>query len=320
MVNGSKKVDYDMKHHPMDDVLNPKAAKRRSVRIWASSNPSLIDVDLNDEKAPKPGDLGNPFSKPVQQDWEAFEPFDRRIYVAQKGAPLTSNTLPLTWRKVANMLVKERYFTEEQFNTRRGIEALKERYEMVRVCMRDMFEAPEEPSDEEGFQVRYAEGFEVYDLQPSATRCPGAPVILEEDAEMDNTSEGGEDVQDEGSATEVALNQSAVDDGPESDGTLPNESSFEESEIDDLHRDDVYKMLSDYFDDIHDDQAVSQPRTADIHLSDDPSVQAGLVGQVGQRDHDADEEQKASGVAEPTELEARTDRGMPIQKQYAGRY
>jgi hypothetical protein len=89
-----------MKHHPMDDMLRPKAAAKRSVRFRRSSetylNGTMVDKEnppAAKENSPAAKDVENPFNRPIRAEWEDFEPFDRRIYVLQKGAPVEGNTL-----------------------------------------------------------------------------------------------------------------------------------------------------------------------------------------------------------------------------------
>lgn len=309
MVNGKKHVDYDMKHHPMDDLLRPRAAKKRSVRAWASNSPSLNVLPLRKENLPMPDDLENAFAKPISEAWEELESLDRRVYIAQRGAPLKGNTLPLTWPKVVNILVKEKYLTREQFNAWGGVPALKERYENIRLRMRTLFDAPEEPMDERDFLIRKSEDFGVYDLEPSSRKCLGARTISADGPGTDNTSHGGEDLEDGEEATESEDDHSAYDKSHESAEAMLNESDIEGIEIENLHRDDAYNMFNEYIDVEHDDQAVPQPETAEIHLSDDLSLHASSVAQD---DPNVYNDQRSSSVAEPTDQKPEPNKGMAV--------
>lgn len=286
MVHGTRNVDYDMKHHPMDDLLHPKAAKKRSIRAWASSassNTSLYDPVPTKDKAPMPKDLGDPFANPVLGPWEVLEPVDRRVYIVQKGAPSKGNTLPHTWPKVANLLVKEQYFTRQQFNTWGGIPALEERYETVRGHMMTLFGAAEEPMEEGDFALRYSEGFDVYDLQPRVSKSDGTQPSSVDGSGTDLISYGSEDVE------------------------VEDESEVEGITVHDMDRYDVYDMIQNYIDAVQDNQAISQPQTAEIRLSDELSLH---TNSNGEDDHHAGKQRSVSGTVQPLDQKTGADRGM----------
>ena len=162
---GGRAVDYDMKHHPMDDVLRPKTAAKRSV--WFKSvSPSTIspktakaeNIVLINKNDPK-----NPFSKPTPTNWKELRAFDRRVYLLQRGSPIDGNTLPLKWLKVVEALIEDGYFTRGEFKAWGGVEALKERYENIRVGIEGFFKAKQEPTSKMGWQVVHAEGVDVFE-------------------------------------------------------------------------------------------------------------------------------------------------------------
>lgn len=162
---GEKPVDYDMKHHPMDDILRPKAAAKRSV--WFNSV-SPATVSEKTAKASKiwsiaKDDPKNPFTKPTMTDWKKLQAFDRRVYLLQKGSPINGNTLPLKWSKVIEALIEDGFFTCEQLKAWGGVGALKSRYESVRKGIEGFFGAKPEPTNKMGWQIRHAEDFDVYD-------------------------------------------------------------------------------------------------------------------------------------------------------------
>ena len=285
MVSGKKNVDYDMKHHPMDDLLRPQAAKRRSVRAWASDNAAPYVPPSLHEQSPAPDDIRNPFATPILADWEDLQPVDRRVYIAQRGAPLNGNTLPNTWPKVITLLVKQKYFTRDQFNAWGGIEVLKTRYESVRVRMRALFDAPEEPVEEEDITIRYSEGFDVYDLQPCAT-TKGI------DAQPSSMS-GTQDLGDEEVTSDYEDHHSASDNGQENAEAMPEECDIGGVKAVESRREDVYSMFEEYVDVEHHDQALPQGEPAEIRLSDESSLLASSDGQIG---HNAHSEVKLSGV------------------------
>ena len=163
---GEKAVDYDMKHHPMDDVLRPKAAAKRSVWFKSLSPPSLSQ-EAADASKPSPmanNDPENPFVKSIHDDWKKLQAFDRRVYLLQKGSPIHGNTLPLKWSKVVEVLIEDGFFTREQFKSWGGFEVLKSRYESTRLRIEGFFGAIPEPTNKMGWQVVHAEGFEVYGM------------------------------------------------------------------------------------------------------------------------------------------------------------
>lgn len=161
---GGKPVDYDMKHHPMDDVLRPKAAAKRSVWFKSISPTTLSQKVAKASKTTSiaKNDPKNPFTKPTVTDWKKLQAFDRRVYLLQKGSPINGNTLPLKWFKVVEALIEDGFFTREQLKAWGGVEALKSRYESVRKGIEEFFEAKPEPTNKMGWQVCHAEGFDVY--------------------------------------------------------------------------------------------------------------------------------------------------------------
>ena len=162
---GEKAVDYDMKHHPMDDVLRPKAAAKRSV-WFKSASPSISPykaAKAATTSSTSKNDPKNPFTKPVPTDWKELRAFDRRVYLLQKGSPVHGNTLPLKWFKVVEALTEDGFFTREQFKAWGGVQTLKSHYESTRVGIEGFFQAKPEPTNKMGWQVIHAEGFDVYD-------------------------------------------------------------------------------------------------------------------------------------------------------------
>ncbi|MCJ1259819.1 hypothetical protein MMC24_007658 [Lignoscripta atroalba] len=208
-----KNVDYDMKHHPMDDVLRPKAASKR-VRVSETPEPSVnargtltatrarrakinkVDYNMShhpmddffqpnrvprkhatpdsfdssdyssssSSTASDSADDQNLFTAKIEADWSEFQPFERRIFLLQKGAPLHGNTLPMKWAEVVRQLIREDYFTRKQFNTWGGEKELKLHYERLRLAMQELFRAEDEPTDRKNWRIYWLEDFDVYDL------------------------------------------------------------------------------------------------------------------------------------------------------------
>ncbi|MCJ1225636.1 hypothetical protein MMC12_002285 [Toensbergia leucococca] len=167
---GEKTVDYDMKHHPMDDILRPKGAEKRLFKFETSSSPHETKPSVKSSKSSAINDRNNVLAKPTSSHWRELEPFDRRVFVLQKGAPLEGNTLAFEWEDLVEVLIGENLFTREKYIAWGGPEAFKSRYESVRLRIQDYFNANDEPLDEENWQPKYVENFDVYHLKRSTTR------------------------------------------------------------------------------------------------------------------------------------------------------
>lgn len=167
-----KVANYDIKHHPMDDVLRPKAAAKRSVRfsgLASSSQSKSNKAETNTRTTPgssPTATFDNPFTKPVLGDWHQLGDFDRRLYQLQDAAPLGSKILPLRWPEVVKRLIEEDLLSNEQLGACGGYAALQARYEDVRLSVRDSFGAimEEEPKTKGELKWMHAEDFSVFDL------------------------------------------------------------------------------------------------------------------------------------------------------------
>lgn len=153
-----KKV-YDMKYHPMDDVLKPKSRKRSSTWLNVVLLPST-----SSPSPPSEIQAENPFTKSIPADWVNLEHFDRRVYLLQQGAPLHGNTLPLRWPQVVKSLVREGFFTEENFRAFGGIKTLTSRYETVRSGVEKFFRADPEIIDKRDWPVMHMEDMKVFEI------------------------------------------------------------------------------------------------------------------------------------------------------------
>lgn len=229
-VEGARNVDYDMKHHPMDDIIRPKAAAKRAA--VKSSSPGTIRKGSNSHSGsdgsksktaplkttssrsterkttgnvtPAKHDLSTLLDKPLADAWSALTPLDRRIFRLQNGAPANGKTLPFKWPQLADQLDQEGLVTRAQLQACGGIEALAERYELVRLHVQDLFGAADEATDRAEFKTKYAEGFDVYDLVGSraeyvhlSNRCPAAEHTAKE-AKVNHTETSGARVHTNG--------------------------------------------------------------------------------------------------------------------------
>lgn len=228
-IKGTKIVDYDMKHHPMDDTLRPKAAvkraaaKRAAVKssthsmtgkgsyrkgsVSAGSKASTASVNTmttsrsTSHKIPAKQDLSTLLDKPLTDEWSDLATLDRRIFCLQRGAPASGKTLPFKWSQIVDQVGEEGLLSKAQLKACGGTEALIERYELVRLHVQELFGAADEASDWKDFKVLYAEGFDVYDLagseaehvHPNARDTAGAQTATKPIS--DHSEGGGADVQ-----------------------------------------------------------------------------------------------------------------------------
>lgn len=310
-VNGDKEIDYDMKHHPMDDMLRPKAAAKRSVRFRRSSetylNGTMVDKEnppAAKENSPAAKDVENPFNRPIRAEWEDFEPFDRRIYVLQKGAPVEGNTLPHTWPQLVNILVKERFFIRKQLKAWGGVQALKKRYEQVRIRMQTLFAGevasftgiPEDKEKDSG-DVANGEAKEEGDAH------------MEDHFETAATSKFDEDVEDKEMMDDEEEFYSAEEYSDISAQAIFEDAEDQREEISQYHRDEVFDLINDFFDGQPGDQDHSKVQTVEIHLSDDGSLPTGSNTTI---ENKADNSQSPPSRLEATEEREEAIQGMVV--------
>ena len=170
-----KAANYDMKRHPMDDTLRPKAAAKRSVRFQGlPSSPTdskfeptdvgISSIDIPFLSVASVND--NLFQKPLLGEWNELSDLDRRLYQLQHGAPPESELLPLNWSEVVTRLVEENLLTMEQLGAYGGYAALEARYEEVRLAVRESFgpNVDEEPKHKNELQWMYMESAYIFDF------------------------------------------------------------------------------------------------------------------------------------------------------------
>ncbi|MCJ1367619.1 hypothetical protein MMC16_006753 [Acarospora aff. strigata] len=295
MTHGERKVDYDMKHHPMDDTLRPKATAKRLVRFWETSS-ILVGNDSDDqEKLREVSDVDNPFLQPLRLEWEEFNPLDRRIYKIQKGARMEGNSLPHPWPEVASTLVKERLLTRKQLSAWGGVEALRERYERVRLRMITLFDAEEAPLNKEDFVVKYVEDYDVHDLQGSGTRY----IRKAEVATAGRQAEVGHMSPNDGIADSDDGMVDIDDDGPFNtdacDGAEVSPQNYDsgwDANVQ-VHREEVFNMIDEAY-------GVAQPDTMDILLSDATDALLELIATHGDEANTQRDKIALDHVVEPS--------------------
>lgn len=167
-----KVANYDMKHHPMDDVLRPKAAAKRSVRFsgmpdsyQSQSSKARKSTRATAESSPTTT-FDNPFTKSLPENWHQLNEFDRRLYQLQGAAPLGSKILSLRWPEVVKHLIEEKLLSNEQLGACGGYAALQARYEDVRVAVRASFGpiVHDEPETNDELIWMRPEDFDVFDF------------------------------------------------------------------------------------------------------------------------------------------------------------
>ncbi|KAI9872715.1 MAG: hypothetical protein M1830_001267, partial [Pleopsidium flavum] len=248
-----------------------------------------------------------------------------------KGAPVKGNTLPLTWSQLVNILYKERFITRKQLKACGGIEALKIRYEQVRLRMQTLFDARREPLDNKGFVVMYAEHFDVYDLSGSKAKyvwadkvesfastvkdkeVPGDVVHgeakeegdagMEDDYETSDISKIDEDVQGEDRTMDEEEEFYSAEDV--NTAATFEDAEDQEEEISEHHHDEFSDLINDFYDVHPGDQEHPQAQTVEIHLGEDGSLPTGSTITL---ENKADNSQSP-----PSRLEASEEKEQVIQ-------
>ncbi|KAL8938831.1 MAG: hypothetical protein Q9211_003020 [Gyalolechia sp. 1 TL-2023] len=217
-VHGERPVLYDMRHHPMDVVIRPAAAKRvyekySSVSESTSSGtilrvarpPNTAEEKLEHSEASKdssvspsaPDDAegldGTRFSqrpittaevpiitpgasftltqdttrKPATSLWKSLSDSERLMFLFQKGAPVDSSTLPVSWDDQARALQALFGIDASTSATavRSQVAAIRNQYAGLHRRLQEDFGADPEPSKMEDWTLHYAEDFGVYDLE-----------------------------------------------------------------------------------------------------------------------------------------------------------
>ncbi|KAL9004979.1 MAG: hypothetical protein Q9188_002227 [Gyalolechia gomerana] len=197
-VNGERPVLYDMRHHPMDVVTRPAAAKRVYEKYSSFSESHLTSPGTTPrvERPPKEssvppsapdvaeGSGGIIFSqwpitateipiitpattpnqgmtkKPATSLWKSLSNFERLMYRFQKGAPVDSSTLPMLWKNEA--LALQAIFGIDASDSQ--VEVIQNQYAGLHRRLQVDFGAGQEPSEIEDWTLHYAEDFDVYDL------------------------------------------------------------------------------------------------------------------------------------------------------------
>lgn len=106
----------------------------------------------------------DPPQEPKPVDWTQLSPFDRRLYLMQKGASAKGDALPVKWSTVKQILSNEGLLPDSDFGTSsRKIESmLEDRYETIRLGVESFFKAKPEPLFKNDWELYRVEGLDVY--------------------------------------------------------------------------------------------------------------------------------------------------------------
>ncbi|KAL8774481.1 MAG: hypothetical protein Q9209_000854 [Squamulea sp. 1 TL-2023] len=143
-------MSYDQRYHPMDDVTRPASAAALKAAYGIDT-----PCPSNDVIPPKRSKAKLPKAIPrnsLLKGWKSLEGYGRLLYSLQKGAPLHSATLPMTWPEVAQVLQGYAEESERDYTT---------------ICtqLQDFYGAVAEPTTRADQELHYAEGFDVYDVE-----------------------------------------------------------------------------------------------------------------------------------------------------------
>ncbi|KAL8844198.1 MAG: hypothetical protein Q9176_001373 [Flavoplaca citrina] len=145
-VNGERIVQYNTKHHPMDDIIRPKQARKVLARTAALAHASA--------SAASPKVIQQPDQPDQHTGWKSLTHQDRLLFSLQKGAHPSDSTIPMSWTRVAEALNVP---ATSSTTTR-----LQHQYADVYQHMRTYYAAADEPAAKYHQTLYHAEGFDLY--------------------------------------------------------------------------------------------------------------------------------------------------------------
>ncbi|KAL8878316.1 MAG: hypothetical protein Q9192_008478, partial [Flavoplaca navasiana] len=147
-VNGERIVQYNTKHHPMDDIIRPKHARKVLARTTALAHASASSP------AASPKVIQQPEQPEQHTGWKSLTHQDRLLFSLQKGAHPSDPTMPMSWTRVAEAL----NLPATSSTTTR----LQHQYADVYQHMRTYYTAADEPAAKYDRTLHHAEGFDLY--------------------------------------------------------------------------------------------------------------------------------------------------------------
>lgn len=297
-----KVANYDMKHHPMDDVLRPKAAAKRSVRFsgmpdsyQSQSFKAKTSTRTTAESSPTTT-FDNPFTKSLPKNWHQLSEFDRRLYQLQDAAPLGSKILSLRWPQVVKHLIEEKLLSNEQLGACGGYAALQARYEDVRVAVRASFGpvVHDEPKTNGDLIWMHAEDFDVFDF-PSGKkywrhkRDSFVAKEIDEKSKVDYLNHSSKEDSTKQAPTTAA--KSAYLPVPASEGTVEEQVSLPEADDTLLQtmRSDIFASVQTFMGEDEVDELISRHgEDYSRPIDSDPSSQAINAGTPASTSSDDD--------------------------------
>lgn len=111
--------------------------------------------------------FGDQYSKRRLADFNTLTDLQRHLFLLQQGASPYSNTLPLTWERVKQILFEHGEITLDDLNSPEGTEWIKKLYDDTRQAVQAFFTSKNEPIDKRDWTILYTEGFNVFDKAPN---------------------------------------------------------------------------------------------------------------------------------------------------------
>ena len=147
----------------------PAKKRRRNLVDELSSQSASFDGNSTDSSiVDRESELGaegrHLLKRDLHTNWNSLDPLDKRLYTMQSGLPDCA-ILPLSWRAVADKLVRQGWFTRPQFREWGNEGALRARYNRLREHIQGDA-AAKEPKTRQGWKVKWAEDFDVFLLKP----------------------------------------------------------------------------------------------------------------------------------------------------------
>ncbi|KAL9627126.1 MAG: hypothetical protein Q9204_006794, partial [Flavoplaca sp. TL-2023a] len=147
-VNGERIVQYSTKHHPMDDIIRPKQARKVLARTAALAHSTASASAASAKVIQQPDQPGQ------RTGWKSLTHQDRLLFWLQQGAHPSDPAMPMSWTHLAKALNIPA--------TSSTIIRLQHQYTDVYQHMRTYYAAVDEPAAKSDLTLYHAEGFDLY--------------------------------------------------------------------------------------------------------------------------------------------------------------